>query len=72
MVCILLPVAAFLAFRAGYHAGRAILHGERLVPTAPRVFRRGAQEESKEERKMKIVHDNIEAYGTNTPQKDVM
>ena len=70
-VCMLLPVTNVWTFRAGYNVGITVCRGEAIKKAAPRHFIK-KDKESKEEQVARIIHDNIEAYGTNVPQKDVM
>ena len=66
----LFPFAVIFAFLKGYQTGRAVLNGERRVP-AGITIRGRTKKDDKETLSARIIHDNIENYGTNTPQKEV-
>lgn len=71
ILAIIIPVAAIIAFKAGYNIGRAIRHDE-PAKQAPLFMPKSPQRrETDEERKQRILLENIENYGTKKPQREV-
>ena len=69
-VCILalcLPAAALTAFQMGTRCGERIQKPESGPVKGTAIH----WEDSEEQRRTNIVHDNIENYGTACPQKEV-
>lgn len=74
IMLILTPLLAFLGFLKGVEIGARLAQGERIEPKSL-VF--GKKEEpvtpeSERERLQRIINQNIENYGTDIPQMDVV
>ena len=64
-----LPVIAFFAFYIGFKVGKSVNNNKDIA--LPKIAKNKAMSETKEERLQRILAENIENFGTNTPQKEV-
>lgn len=64
-----LPIIAFFAFYIGFKVGKGINTNKDII--MPKIAKNKAMNETKEERLQRILAENIENFGTNTPQKEV-
>ena len=64
-----LPVIAFFAFYLGFKVGKGVNTNKDIM--LPKIAKNKAVSETKEERMQRILAENIENFGTNTPQKEV-
>lgn len=63
------PIVAFFAFYLGFKVGKGINTNKDII--MPKIAKNKAMSETKEERLQRILAENIENFGTNTPQKEV-
>lgn len=68
ILAILCPILAFFAFYAGFRTAKQIYVKQDFCLPKPQKIH---SSETEQERISRIVAENIDAYGTNTPQKDV-
>ena len=68
ILCFLLPGAAFFAFVLGYRTGRQVRSGSEIIHRP--LFSTRAHE-TPEEARSRVIHDNIENYGTGKGQEDI-
>ena len=67
-------IGALIVYAIGFFAGKAIGTAQAKQGTANKPLfsiARKSFKQTESERQQQIIHDNIEAFGTTTPQKDV-
>lgn len=64
-----LPVVAFFAFYLGFKVGKSVNNNKDIA--LPKIAKPKAVSETETQRVERIIAQNIENYGTNTPQKEV-
>ena len=67
-------IAVLAAYRFGLRDGSALAKGESIErkKLTVRLARRQTNKETDEERKARIEWENIERYGTDAPQEEVL
>lgn len=73
ILALMIPIVAFIAFLAGYNTGRAVRLDEHIktLPTFSFSPKPRQREETEDERKQRILMENIDNYGTKKPQREV-